>query len=127
MPKLPVFYNCSNCPGYCCSYDHIEATAADIRRLAKHFGVDEETARERFTKPQDGDEQRRILRHQADVHFGTICRFFDTEQRRCSIYEARPSICRRFPGTARCGFYDFLMSERRSQEDPEYVPSFTRG
>jgi hypothetical protein len=127
VPKLPVFYNCRNCPGYCCSYDHIESTAADIRRLAKHFGVDEETARERFTKPQDGDEKRRILRHQADVHFGTVCRFFDTEQRRCSIYEARPSICRRFPGTARCGFYDFLMSERRSQEDPEYVPSFTRG
>ena len=39
MSKLPVFYNCQNCPGHCCSYDHIEATAADIRRLAKHFGA----------------------------------------------------------------------------------------
>lgn len=127
MPKLPVFYDCKNCPGHCCSYEHIEVSEADIRRLAKHHGLSEAVARERFTKAKEDGEKGRILRHQKDVHFGSVCRFFDTEERHCTIYEARPSICRRYPGTPRCGFYDFLMAERRSQEDPEYVPSFTRG
>ena len=127
MAKLHVSYNCSNCPAYCCPYEHIEATAADIRRLAKHFELPEAVARERFTEPNPDEPDQRILRHQPDYHFGSVCRFFDTQERHCTIYGARPSICRRYPGTARCGFYDFLMSERRSQDDPEYVPNFTRG
>jgi Fe-S-cluster containining protein len=126
VARLPVFYNCNNCPAYCCSYEHIEATAADIRRLAGHFGVSERTARERFTRPLPGERGQRILRHQPDVHFGSVCNFFDTAGRHCTIYEARPGICRRYPGTPRCGFYDFLMSERSAQEDPDYVPDFTR-
>ncbi len=50
-----------------------------------------------------------------------ICRFFDTDERRCTIYSARPAVCRAFPGSARCGYYDFLSFERRAQEDPEFV------
>ncbi len=68
-----------------------------------------------------------MLRHRKDEHFGSVCCFLDREERRCTVYAARPAICRAYPGTGRCGFYDFLVSERRSQEDPEYVPSFTRG
>lgn len=127
MSKLHVLYDCDNCPAYCCSYEHIEATPADVKRLARHFGLDEETARDRFTKPAPAGAAGRVLRHQKDVHFGTVCRFLDTETRHCTIYDARPRICRSYPGTGRCGFYDFLMSERRSQEDADYVPSFTRG
>ena len=127
MPKRrATFFSCSNCPAYCCTYDQIEATAADIRRLARHFGLAEEVARERCTRPVEGGA-RRALRHRRDEVFGTACRFLDPVRRQCTIYEARPRICRHYPGTPRCGFYDFLMSERRSQDDPEYVPSFQRG
>ena len=48
-------------------------------------------------------------------------RFFDTDERRCTIYAARPGVCRAFPGSARCGYYDFLSFERRAQNDPEFV------
>ena len=48
------FYSCANCPAYCCTYDQIKTTAADIRRLARHFGLSEEQARRRFTKPVEG-------------------------------------------------------------------------
>ncbi len=120
------FSSCANCPAYCCPYDQIETTAADIRRLARHFGLSEEQARRRFTKPVEGGA-RRALRHRRDEIFGSACRFLDPERRRCTIYAARPRICRAYPGTPRCGFYDFLMSERRAQDDPEYVPSFRRG
>lgn len=121
------FFNCSNCPAHCCSYEHIETTEQDIARLARHFEIDLETARNRFTKPgrREGKEVR-IMRHQADSIFGSVCRFLDRETRQCTIYDARPGVCRAYPGTPRCGFYDFLMAERRSQNDPEHVPNFTR-
>ncbi|MCM2268600.1 MAG: YkgJ family cysteine cluster protein [Thermoanaerobaculia bacterium] len=119
-------FDCNNCPAYCCSYDHIEVTDRDLARLAGHFELAESVAERRFTKRVEGGRLR-VLRHTADKHFGTACRFLDRETRQCTIYHARPAICRSYPGTGRCGFYDFLCSERRSQDDPEYVPSFTRG
>jgi Fe-S-cluster containining protein len=118
-PKERVQYNCLNCPGYCCSYPVIIVTKYDVGRLARHFGISFEEAEARFTKSQHG--YKRILRKKKDEHYGTICRFFDQENRRCGVYEARPHVCRSFPGGGRCGYYDFLMFERRAQEDPEFV------
>jgi Fe-S-cluster containining protein len=117
--RMPQF-NCAKCPAYCCSYAEIGATDADIKRLAKHFGMTPEKARKKFTKTsQDGKSQ--ILRHQKDEHYGTVCQFLDTETRRCTVYHARPHICRAFPGTHRCGYYDFLSFERRMLEDKDYI------
>ena len=61
------------------------------------------------------------MRRKKDQHYGRICQFFDTDKRRCTIYEARPAACRDFPGEGRCGYWDFLSFERSGQEDPEYV------
>ena len=60
------------------------------------------------------------MRRKADVHFGRVCQFFDTDERRCTIYTARPSTCRTYPG-GRCGYYDFLTFERNTQDDPEHI------
>ena len=113
-------YNCTKCPGYCCSYPVIPLTKRDVHRLADYFDLDFEAARRKFTKA-DGDEDY-AMRRKKDVHFGKVCRFFDTDRRSCTIYEARPQICRTYPG-GRCGYYDFLSSERNAQEDPEHIPS----
>lgn len=126
MSREPRFYNCSNCPAHCCSYDYIETKPADVERLAKHHGISVAEATKRFTKLVEGGKQR-VLRHQKDEIFGSVCQFLNLETRQCSIYTARPKICREHPGTVRCGFYDFLSSERGFQDDPDYVPSFTRG
>ncbi len=67
------------------------------------------------------------MRRKKDEHYGKICRFFDTEERRCTIYAARPGVCRAFPGSARCGYYDFLSFERRAQNDPEFVAATDHG
>jgi Fe-S-cluster containining protein len=61
------------------------------------------------------------MRRKKDPHFGRICRFFDTEKRCCTIYKARPAVCRQYPGGTHCGYYDFLSFERRTQDDPEWV------
>ena len=112
-------FNCLKCPGYCCSYPIIEVVDADIERLARHFKIKPAEARQRFTKKAHGHDC--VLRRKQDDHFGRICRFFDTEKRRCGVYEARPAACRAFPGEKRCGYYDFLVFERRHQSDPEFV------
>ena len=112
-------YDCSKCPGYCCSYPVIEITARDVERLARHFDLPVDGAERRFTKSDHG--HARILRRKKDPIYGRICRFFDQRRRNCSIYHARPSICRTFPGPGRCGYYDFLTFERETQEDPDHI------
>src|SRR6185436_7680496 len=94
--KTPAKYSCDKCPGYCCSYPEIEVTPRDIERLAKHFGVSYRKMEERATK-YDPKEKVQLLRHQKDEHFGTVCTFFDREKRHCTVYHARPAVCRNYP------------------------------
>ncbi len=120
MSRTPTFYNCRRCPAYCCSYPGIVVSERDLSRLAKHFGMDVEKARRTLTK-RSKREGARVLRHKNDDTFGSVCRFLDSESRRCTVYRARPHICRKFPGEPRCGYYDFLSFERRALDDPEHV------
>jgi Fe-S-cluster containining protein len=113
-------YDCVRCPAYCCTYAEIGVTARDIDRLAKHFGIAAAAAEKKFTKPTD-DGKKRMLRHRRDEHFGTACRFLDRETRACTVYKSRPQICRDFPSTYRCGYYEFLKFERYLLDDPEHV------
>jgi uncharacterized protein len=113
-------YNCLNCPGYCCSYPVIALNKRDVLRLAKHHGLAYETARKKYTRAAYGHKY--IMRRKPDPHYGRICQFFDTKERRCTIYHARPAACRAYPGvSSRCGYYDFLMHERRAQKDDTFV------
>ena len=121
---MKIQFDCSTCPGYCCSHPRIAVSEHDIKRLAKHFDVSEAEAKERYTYhflTKDADEQ--ILRHHKDHVYKTICRFFDRDERRCTIYEARPNVCRKYPYGNKCGYYDFLKFERIHQDDEEFIPS----
>ncbi|MGA7614690.1 MAG: YkgJ family cysteine cluster protein [Thermoanaerobaculia bacterium] len=119
MAPKKMLYDCSRCPAYCCSYPKINVSRSDISRIAKRFGVTVENARRRFTKIYEGE---RVLRHQKDEIYGTICRFLDLESRRCTIYEDRPEVCREYPDTPRCGYWEFLSWEREHQDDDEFIP-----
>ena len=116
--RSSTMYDCKKCPGYCCSYPLIALDKRDVERLAKHFGLSFEKAKAKFTVERWGHKYS--MRRKADPHFGRTCRFFDTKKRRCTVYEARPSTCRSYPG-GRCGYYDFLSFERRAQEDKEFI------
>jgi Fe-S-cluster containining protein len=118
--SLRVLYNCAKCPAYCCSYEYIEVTRRDIARLARHFGITYEQAEQRMTKPLP---DARMLRHKKDRIFKSVCRFLDSDTRTCTVYDARPAVCRHYPESARCGYYDFLAAERRRQCDDEFIPS----
>src|SRR6266849_3462330 len=114
------YYNCSKCPAYCCSvYERVQVNKRDIKRLASHFGVDLETAINRYITTYNGE---RILRRKRDPIFGEACKFLNPETRQCTIYDARPLVCRNFPDRARCAYYDLLQFERNQQGDHTVVP-----
>jgi Fe-S-cluster containining protein len=116
-------YDCSKCPGYCCSYHIIPVTEKDLKRLADHFDLSIEAAKKKFVtkgRPEDKKDGPYKIRRKADEHFGKICRFFDQEKRCCGVYHARMTICRTYP-SGRCGYYEFLKIERATQDDKELV------
>jgi len=118
--KTKTSYDCVDCPAYCCSvYDRVQVTPRDIRRLAKYFGVTDEVATQRYTKMYQNE---RVLRRKKDTLFDETCQFIDTKTRGCTIYDARPAVCREFPITKRCAYYDLLAFEREQQDDPKVVP-----
>lgn len=118
QPK--VYFDCNKCPAYCCSiYERVQVTKRDLNRLAKHFNVSVETAARRYTK-MHGDE--RILRRVKDKIFEQTCMFLNQETRGCTIYHARPAVCREYPDRQRCAYYDVLQFERRQQDDPTVIP-----
>jgi Fe-S-cluster containining protein len=113
-------YDCDKCVAYCCSiYDRVQVTPRDLRRLAAHFGLLPEVASQRFTKVW---QKERVLRRKADRLFGQACMFLNQETRKCTIYHARPAVCREFPITARCAYYDLIEFEREQQDDPDVIP-----
>lgn len=115
-----VTYDCSKCPAFCCSiYERVQVTKRDLNRLAKHFGVTVQVAERRYTKMHSGE---RVLRRKKDVIFAEACRFLDPETRGCTIYHARPQVCREYPDRTRCVYYDVLRFERIQQDDPNVLP-----
>lgn len=122
MGTLPIFYDCKRCPAYCCTYARIAVEPSDLVRLARRFAIPVEEATRRFTV-RGATPDERVLRHRKDEIFGTACRFLDARTRRCTVYEHRPDVCREYPDSSRCGYYDFLAFERRAQDDPELTVS----
>jgi Fe-S-cluster containining protein len=115
-----TYFDCDKCPAFCCSiYERVQVTKRDITRLAKHFGVSFETARRRFTKQW---EDERVLKKVEDKLFPETCMFLDQDKRGCTIYHARPNVCREYPDRARCVYYDVLQFERRQQADDTVLP-----
>ncbi|MGI9298499.1 MAG: YkgJ family cysteine cluster protein [Gammaproteobacteria bacterium] len=109
MTKL---YDCDKCPAYCCGYPVIEASKKDIRRLARHFGLDFDTAREKFTEKENN--RVRKMRQRPDKKLGApLCIFLNQKTRKCSVYRARPQICRDHPGD-RCEWNDRRLLESLS-------------
>jgi Fe-S-cluster containining protein len=117
-------FDCNRCPGYCCTHPRIAVTENDVARLAKHVGITADAARQRFTYTYAVDDKtsEQILRHQKDSVFKSVCKLFDRDKRQCSVYAARPHVCRRYPYGNSCGYYSFLKFEREFHDDPDFVP-----
>ncbi|NOD95315.1 YkgJ family cysteine cluster protein [Ruegeria sp. HKCCD4884] len=119
-------YDCSKCPGFCCTYDEIDLLAPDVTRLCSHLDISEEKLISKYTKfgMFSGRSQYPLkLKHKVDRVYKKICVFFDQDLRVCTVYDARPKACRAYPHGDRCGYYDFLSFERNLHSDEDHIPS----
>jgi Fe-S-cluster containining protein len=72
----------------CCRVTEVQITDRDIETLAKFLGLREKEFRERHT--MTGEDGETILRRTEKG-----CEFLDGNE--CTVYEARPANCERFP------------------------------
>jgi Fe-S-cluster containining protein len=82
--------SCLKCPSLCCKLaGYVEVRRADIRRLAKHLGltVREFEAKHIVEKTRKGEK----LIKTGDA----TCQFLG-DDRRCTVYSARPRDCREY-------------------------------
>ncbi|MDW7771986.1 MAG: YkgJ family cysteine cluster protein [Desulfobulbaceae bacterium] len=92
---------CNYCPGYCCyrlKGSVLLITATDINRLARYFNVSDGEIRKQYM------ENKYTLQIKEDGS----CIFVISERlvKRCSIHQARPDQCRRFPYGKPCPYLE---------------------
>ncbi len=111
--KKKASYDCEKCPAFCCSiYGRVIVEDSDVERMAAHYEITFTQAEKRFTKTIDGE---RLMRRRQDDLLGETCKFLDEKTRGCTIYEARPNVCRDFPNARRCAYYDLWKFEDGQQ------------
>jgi hypothetical protein len=81
--------DCTTCAN-CCREATTHVSERDIERLAKHLRISPEQFITEYTQ-EDEEEGGRNLKWQA----GSGCVFLDGNL--CSVYDARPDICQRYP------------------------------
>ncbi len=85
--------DCTTCAN-CCKVATTQVTERDIERIGKHLRIPIARVIAEFTQP-DTEEGGRNLKWEK----GKGCIFLDGTL--CSIYDARPDICQRFPHIVR--------------------------
>lgn len=88
-PGLP--FECTGC-GDCCTGGPgaVWLDDADLRRLALHLSLNPADFEDQHVRRLPGG--RSLLER-----FNGDCEFFDSEGRKCTVYDARPTQCRTYP------------------------------
>lgn len=125
-------FDCGDCLAFCCAvYPAVSVDDRDARRLAAHFDLPLMIVLDLHTTTLvEGGKSSTILKRKFDPAFGECCTFLDTTARRCTIYDARPDVCREFPSVraappgaeGRCCYYDTYRYLRNEAGDPDLVP-----
>lgn len=114
-----MLYDCNRCVGYCCGYPVIEAGKKDIRRLARHFNISADEAKEQFTE-QENNRVRKMKQRFDKKMNAPACIFLNQKTRNCSVYAARPQICRDYPGD-RCEWHDRNLFETAANKGKKVI------
>lgn len=86
---------CARCGGKCCVGErgNIFADKEELKRICAFLGLE----RAEFTAQYLRKVGFRYSFVEFEFEGGFACVFFDTQSRKCSIYELRPKQCRSFP------------------------------
>jgi len=90
---------CTFCPGYCCyrlEGSTLFITAEDINRIGRHFSLPDGEVRQKYIEGKNTF----ITREDGSCIFLSN----DKLNKRCSIHEARPLQCKRFPYDNPCPY-----------------------
>lgn len=90
--EIEAEIDCTACAN-CCRVATAKITDRDVERLAKHFRMKPQQVLNEFC--QESDEEGVILKRSEE----TGCVFLSGNE--CSVYEARPESCQRFPHLVR--------------------------
>ena len=74
--------DCLSCAN-CCKTMTPTYTPADLKRIARHFGMTVEGVKKKWLKQERGGDRDWVNR-------STPCQFLDTKSNKCSIYAIRP-------------------------------------
>ena len=87
--KEGLYFKCTGC-GACCSKEpgYVWLTEEDIERASKHLNLTREEFLKKYTRLVNGDYSL-LERPNYDCIF--------LKENKCTLYQARPSQCRRFP------------------------------
>jgi Fe-S-cluster containining protein len=84
--------DCRAC-GECCRVSEVQLAERDVEHLARHLGIPPKKFLEEYTAA--GDQGELILRRTRVDGKEAGCVFLDGNE--CTVYEARPGNCERFP------------------------------
>jgi len=116
---FPFSFNpsaCESCEGNCCIGEsgYIWVTPTEIKKIATFLKQDEPDFRNQHLRKV----QYRYSLKERQVGESFECEFFDMSQKRCTIYDVRPSQCRTFP------FWDYF--KEHIQEVEKECPGIIR-
>src|SRR5579862_8054670 len=84
--------DCTQCAN-CCRVATVQVSERDIERLARYLRIPPSKFLDGYTA--ESEEEGRVLRREAE----SGCVFLSGNE--CTVYDARPDICRRFPHLVR--------------------------
>lgn len=93
MFKTASRFKCGRC-GKCCNLDAVMIFPDDIKTLSEHLGMTKKEFKNKYISVITHEKYTGIFKHKKP------CIFQNTETNKCTIYEARPSICVSYPFNA---------------------------
>ncbi len=100
---------CGRCGGKCCTGEsgNIFADDAELKRIRAFLRLSEREFSERYLRKVGW----RVSFKEFEFESGFACVFFDTSERKCSIYELRPKQCQTFP------FWEYFKKHKEELKD----------
>ncbi|MCE3037336.1 YkgJ family cysteine cluster protein [Helicobacter anatolicus] len=99
---------CASCGGKCCTGEsgYIFCSIAELQKICEFLKISFNEFTQKYVK-KVGYNFSLIEKRYLD---GYACIFFDTETKKCGIYDVRPNQCKTFP------FWDIYKNEENFQE-----------
>ena len=82
-------FDCKACAN-CCRVTLVSVSAEEVHAIAQYLGMEDIEVVRLYTVPAEEPERDRVLKNEP-----AGCVFLDGNL--CTIYEARPKVCREFP------------------------------